>query len=67
MKNWHEFLRLERKRLITDTEFLESGTISITRTTAGVKTDLVPGAIETNKRNIAEIEELLTGADQPIE
>lgn len=67
MKNWHDFLRAERKRLITDTEFLEAGNISITRTTAGVKTDLVPGAIETNKRNVAEIEELLTNAGQPIE
>lgn len=67
MKNWHDFLRQERARLIQETEFLESGTISITRTVAGVETDLLPDAIDTNRRNVAEIEELLTNADEPIE
>lgn len=66
-KNWHDFLRGERTRLIQDTEFLETGTITITRMEAGVITDLLPGAIETNYRNIAEIEQLLADAGEPME
>lgn len=62
--SWPDFLRKERHRLIEDTNFLETGTIKITRTEAGVVTDLLPGAIETNYRNIAEIEQLLTDADE---
>ena len=62
--NWPNFLRKERHRLIQDTAFLEDGTIKITRMEAGVVTDLLPDAIETNYRNIAEIEQLLTDAGE---
>ena len=67
MKNWHDYLRSQRKQMIQDTEFLQSGTIRISRTEAGVITDLGPSAIEANTRNIAEIEQLLTDAGEPVE
>jgi hypothetical protein len=67
MGTWHDYIRGQRVHMIQENELLEAGTIGISRTEAGVITDLGPEAIETNKRNIAEIEELLTAADQPIE
>lgn len=67
MGSWADYLRRERSRLIEDTEFLRSGKVRITRTEAGQVTDLTPGAIEANLRNVAEIQDLLMSAGEAVE
>jgi hypothetical protein len=65
--DWPSFLRRERARLIEDIAFLETGTIKITRTEAGKVRDMLPEMLETDRRNIAEIESLLNEAGEPLE
>lgn len=67
MTNWHQFLREERARKISNIEQLVAGTYRITWTTNGRTKDLSEEIIADNHKHIAEIEQLLTAAGEPFD
>lgn len=67
MKHWHDFLRRERQSKINSIEMLSTGRVRLGRTEAGVTRDTTQEALDKDKLDLAEIEELLTSAGEPLD
>ena len=64
---WHDFLRRERSDKLVEIEMLSSGRVRSFLTTDGVQRETTEQGIEKLKADIAEIEQILTDASEPIE
>jgi hypothetical protein len=64
---WHQYLRAERTQKITGLMRLLSGDLSIVENRYGERIETTDVAIERLRRNIAEIEQILTAAGVPLE
>jgi hypothetical protein len=63
---WYDFLREERARKLENIKQLSSGNVRITVRTDGELRDVSDEMVADDKSHVAEIEEILTKADQPL-
>lgn len=66
-KRWADYLRAQRKQLLSSLAMMEAGDLGLYRVTDGQRADLTPGVIKQDKANVAEIERFLSEAGEPFE
>ena len=64
---WHQYLREERARKVQGLMRFLSGDLSIVECRDGERVETTDAAIARLRRNIAEIEQILTAAGVPLE
>lgn len=64
---WHDFIRRQRLMMLNNLEGLEAGAYTITRHEGDAVRDITAELIETYRRDIAKIEQILAEAGEPLE
>lgn len=64
---WHDYLRYERGEKMREIEMLSSGRVRSFITTDGVQRETTQENVEKLKSDIAEIEQILRDAGEPVD